>query len=203
MSIGPNASGFTLARPLKKACLGPRALNSDTSTAARSGIGLHALFFIELGSRRVHFAGRTEHPTAEWVTQQARQMTWTLQDGQTSTRFLSHDRDAEFPARFDGVFATEGIEILRTPYRTPITNAFAERWVRSVREEVLDKLLIINQAHLPRVLTEYVAYFNQARPHQGIKQRRPIPIERGEQSGALKRRDVLGGIIHNYDRDAA
>ncbi len=163
----------------------------------------HALFFIEIGSRRVHFAGCTEQPTAEWVTQQARQLTWTLQDERKSMRFLIHDRDAKFPRSFDSVLASEGIEILRTPYRTPVANAFAERWVRSVREEVLDKLLIMNQAHLQRVLTEYVAYFNQARPHQGIEQRCPIPIERGKRSGAVKRRDVLGGIIHNYYRDAA
>ena len=164
---------------------------------------LHALFFIELGSRRVHFAGCTEHPTAEWVTQQARQLTWTLQDEHKSMRFVIHDRDAKFPPRFDTVFASEGIAILRTPYRTPTANAFAERWVRSVREEALDKLIILNQAHLRRVLTEYVSYFNNARPHQGLGQRCPIPIERGLSKGAVKRHDVLGGIIHNYDRDAA
>lgn len=164
---------------------------------------LHALFFIEIGTRRVHFAGCTEHPTAEWVTQQARQLTWTLQDEHKGMRFLIHDRDAKFPQSFDAVFASEGIEILRTPCRTPVANSFAERWVRSIREEVLDKLLILNQAHLQRVLTEYIAYFNQSRPHQGIEQRCPIPIERGLRNGAVKRRDVLGGIIYNYDRDAA
>jgi putative transposase len=164
---------------------------------------LHALFFIELGSRRVHFAGCTEQPTAEWVAQQARQLTWTLQDEQLSLRFLIHDRDAKFPLNFDRVFASEGIEILRTPYRTPTANAFAERWVRSVREECLDKLLIVNQGHLHRVLTEYVGYFNRARPHQGIEQRCPIAIERGSRHGAVYRHDVLGGIIHDYDRAAA
>ncbi|MDQ6645478.1 MAG: integrase core domain-containing protein [Chloroflexota bacterium] len=164
---------------------------------------LHALFFIEIGSRRVHFAGCTAHPTAEWVTQQARQLTWRLQDEQLSMRFLIHDRDAKFPTSFDRVFAAEGIEILRTPYRTPTANAFAERWVRSVREECLDKLLIVNEAHLHRVLSEYVGYFNNARPHQGIEQRCPIPIESGHQHGVVKRRDVLGGIIHDYNRAAA
>ena len=108
-----------------------------------------------------------------------------------------------FRRAFDNVFAAEGIEILRPPYRTPTANAFAERWVRSVREECLDKLISVNQAHLQRVLTEYVAYFNQARPHQGIEQRCPLPIERGRQIGAVQRRDVLGGIIHDYDRAAA
>ncbi len=164
---------------------------------------LHALFFIELGSRRVHFAGCTAHPTAEWVTQQARHLTWRLQDEQLSMRFLIRDRDAKFTAKFDAVFVAEGIEILRTPYRTPTANAFAERWVRSVREECLDKLLIVNEAHLHRVLREYVRYFNQARPHQGIEQRCPIRIERGRRHGAVERRDVLGGIIHDYDRAAA
>jgi putative transposase len=164
---------------------------------------LHTLFFIELGSRRVHCAGCTAHPSAEWVAQQARQLTWALQEEHKSMRFLIHDRDAKFPPSFDNVFATEGIEILRTPYRTPTANAFAERWVRSVREEILDKLLIVNQAHLQRVMTEYTDYFNRARPHQGIEQRCPIPIERGRRAGAVKRRDVLGGIIHDYDRDAA
>ena len=164
---------------------------------------LHALFFIEIGSRRVHFAGCTEHPTAEWVVQQARQLTWMLQDEQRPMRFLIHDRDAKFPTSFDTVFAAEGIEILRTPYRTPTANAWAERWVRSVREECLDRLLIVNQAHLHRVLTDYVGYFNQRRPHQGIEQRCPIPIERGRREGAVQRQDVLGGIIHDYDRAAA
>ncbi len=164
---------------------------------------LHALFFIEIGTRRVHFASCTAHPTAEWVAQQARQLTWTLQDEHKGMRFLIHDRDAKFPASFDAVFAAEGIDILRTPYRTPVANAFAERWVRSVREECLDKLLIVNAAHLQRVLNEYIGYFNQARPHQGIEQRCLIPIERGLRNGAIKRRDVLGGIIHDYDRDAA
>ncbi|MEO8288772.1 MAG: integrase core domain-containing protein [Chloroflexota bacterium] len=164
---------------------------------------LYVLFFIELDTRRVHFAGCTAHPIGEWVAQQARQLTWQLRDEQLPMRFLIHDRDAKFPISFDSVFAAEGIEILRTPYRTPTANAFAERWVRSVREECLDKLVILNEAHLHRVLTEYVSYYNQARPHQGIEQRCPIPIERSQRHGAVERRDVLGGIIHDYERDAA
>ncbi len=182
---------------------GQQILSSDFFTVETAWLKtLHALFFIEIGSRRVHFAGCTEHPSAEWVVQQARQLTWTLQDEHRSMRFLIHDRDAKFPPSLEIVFDVEGIEILRTPYRTPTANAFAERWVRSVREEVLDKLLIVNQAHLQRVLTEYVGYFNRARPHQGIEQRCPIPIERGRQKGDLERRDVLGGIIHDYERAA-
>jgi hypothetical protein len=182
---------------------GQQILASDIFTEETAWLKtLHTLFFIEVGSRRVHFAGCTEHPSAAWVAQQARQLTWTLQDEQRPMRFLIQDRDAKFPTSFDSVFAAEGIEILRTPYRTPTANAFAERWVRSVREEALDKLLIINQAHLHRILPEYTGYFNRARPHQSIEQRCPRPIERGRQVDTVKRRDVLGGIIHDYDRAA-
>lgn len=164
---------------------------------------LYAFFFIELGTRRVHFAGCTAHPTADWVTQQARQLTWTLQDEHKHIRFLIRDRDAKFVPSFDHVFAAEGIKIVRTPFRTPVANTYAERWVRSVRSECLDRLLIINQQHLARVVQEYVRYYNNARPHQGIDQNCPIPITRVRQSGVLKRRDVLGGIIQDYYQDAA
>lgn len=164
---------------------------------------LYVLFFIELGSRRVHFAGCTGHPTAEWVTQQARQLAWTLHNEARPKRFLIRDRDAKFPASFDTVFAAEGVEIIRTPYRAPKANAFAERWIRAAREECLDRLLIVNEAHLRRVLSEYVQYYNTARPHQGIDQRCPVPISSVARSGAVKCRDVLGGIIHDYHREAA
>jgi len=129
---------------------------------------IYVLFFIELGSRRVHFAGCTANPTAIWVTQQARQFAWTMQDEGLGGRFLIHDRDTKFPAPFDTVFIAEGITIIRTPYQAPNANAVAERWIRSVREECLDKILILNTQHLQRVLIEYVTYFNHARPHQGL-----------------------------------
>jgi putative transposase len=173
---------------------------------------LYALFFIELGSRRVRFAGCTAHPTGEWVTQQARQLIWTLHDEQNEQgkweetlpiRFLIHDRDAKFTSSFNAVFTAEGIEIVRTPYRAPRANAFAERWIRSAREECLDRLLILSQGHLRCVLVEYTEYYNRARPHQGIKQRCPIPIEPSHGEGSVKCRNVLGGIIHDYDREAA
>jgi putative transposase len=97
---------------------------------------LYVFFFIELGSRRVHFAGCTEHPIAEWVIQQARQLTWTRQDEQLPIRFLIRDGDAKFTPGFDAVFAAEGVKIIRTPYRAPKANAFAERWIRSARGNV-------------------------------------------------------------------
>jgi transposase InsO family protein len=93
--------------------------------------------------------------------------------------------------------------MIRTPYRAPNANAYAERWIRSVREECLDKLLIINQAHLRRVMREYVEFFNTARPHQGIDQQIPNPRSTRNTSGPVRCRNVLGGIIHDYYRDAA
>jgi putative transposase len=164
---------------------------------------LHVLFFLEIGTRRVHLAGCTAHPTAAWVTQQARQLAWTLQEAGASPRFLIHDRDAKFPRSFDTVLAAEGIGVVRTPYRAPTANAYAERWVRSARAECLDRLLIVNEAHLRHVLAGYVAHYNQARPHQGLDQRTPIPYPSCDQHAPLGRRDVLGGLIHEYAREAA
>jgi transposase InsO family protein len=164
---------------------------------------LHILFFIEVGTRRVHLAGCTAHPTAAWVAQQARNLCWTLQEQGRSFRFLIHDRDAKFPPTFDAVFASEGVAIVRTPYRTPTANAFAERWVESVRAECLDHLLIVNEAHLRHVLASYVAHYNQARPHQGLGQQTPVPFAPSARAGPIRRRDVLGGLIHEYDREAA
>lgn len=107
-------------------------------------------------------------------------------------RFLIHDRDAKFSRTFDTVFQGQGIESICTPFRAPKANAFAERWVRSVRDECLDQLLILNQRHLRRVLTEYIDYYNVSRPHQGIAQHTPIPSLRVRE-GPIQRREVLGG----------
>lgn len=163
---------------------------------------LYVLFFIELGSRRVHLAGCTTHPDTAWVTQQARQFVWQLDESSIPMRFLIHDRDSKFTTSFDQVFVSEGIDIVRTPFRAPRANAVAERWVRSVRQECLDHLLILNQRHLIRVLKEYIDYYNVSRPHQGLDQQVPIPRPRSSQ-GVIRCRDVLGGILHDYYRDAA
>jgi len=95
------------------------------------------------------------------------------------------------------------MKIIRTPYRAPRANAVAERWVRSVRLECLDHILIVNEQHLHRVLIEYVAYYNGARPHQGINQRIPDPIERPRGQGEMRRRAALGGLLSDYYREAA
>ncbi len=150
---------------------------------------LYVLFFIELGTRRVHLTGCTAHPDS--VTDTAQPM-----------RFLIHDRDTKFTASFDRGFVFEGLEIVLTPPCAPQANAVAERWVRSVREECLDHLLILGQRHLRCVLREYVQYYNTARPHQGIQQHTPIPLPLAK-SGPVAHRDVLGGILHDYYRQAA
>ncbi len=164
---------------------------------------IHVLFFIEVGTRRVRLTGCTARPTAAWVTQQARQRAWSLQEAGAPPRFLIHDRDAKFPPAFDTVFAAEGVAVVRTPYRAPTANAYAERWVRSAREECLDLLLIVNEAHLRHVLAGYVAHDNRARPHQGLAQQTPVPFAPRARASPVRRRDVLGGLIHEYDREAA
>ena len=164
---------------------------------------MFVLFFIELGTRRVHLAGCTTTPTAAWVTQQARQLSWAIQDGTLPIRYLIHDRDSKFPPTFDSVFRSEGVEIVRTPYRAPTANAIAERWVGSARRECLDHLLIFGEAHLDRVLSTYVTHYNQARPHQGLQQRTPLPPTERAGEGPISRRERLGGLLREYDREAA
>jgi putative transposase len=164
---------------------------------------IYVFFFIELGTRRVHFAGCTRHPNAGWVTQQARQMVWKLQDRNQPIRFIIRDNDKKYTEAFDTVFRSVGIKVIRTPYRAPNANAYAERWVRTVREECLDKLLIINQGHLQGVMQTYIRHYNHARPHQGIDQRTPIPFPTSQTHGPVQHRKVLGGIIHEYYREVA
>ena len=165
---------------------------------------VYVLFFIELNTRQVHLAGCTTHPNTVWVAQQARQLIWELHDSaQPSKRFLIHDRDTKFTASFDAVFVSEGFEIVLTPPQAPNANAFAERWVRSVREECLDQLLIFSERSLQRVLSEYTNYYNRARPHQGLKQQTPIPYPPCLSRGAIRHRPVLGGLIRDYYREAA
>jgi putative transposase len=164
---------------------------------------VYVLFFIEHGTRRVYLAGCTAHPNAAWVTQQARQMTWELEDRNLPMRYLIHDYDKKFTERFDTVFESAGVELVNIPYEAPNANAFAERWVRSVREECLDHLIILNERHLLCVLSEYVAYYNARRPPQGIDQDSPLELEPVSTEGPIYYRNVLGGIIRDYYREAA
>ena len=127
---------------------------------------------------------------------------WHLETEQRIFTHLLHDNDGKYSTRFDTVFESDGIEVVHTPFQAPQANAYAERWVRSLREECLDQVIILNPKHLAYVLREYEQYFNTARPHQGLNQEIPnAPMPR-RTTGDIKRRDILGGIIHDYYRAA-
>jgi putative transposase len=164
---------------------------------------LYALVFIELATRQVYLAGITANPTGAWATQQARNIFETFVDRAESIRCLIHDRDSKFTAAFDEAFRSERIRTIRTPVRAPRANAFIERWIGTVRRERLDRILIVNRRHLERVLPIYIHHYNEHRPHRSLHQRPPIeePPPGSETAVALdrvRRRDVLGELIHEY-----
>jgi len=162
---------------------------------------LYVLFVIEVATRRVYVLRVTTHPVGEWVAQQARNLVMTLGDDVGRFRFLIRDRDTKFTAAFDAVFAAEGIEVLRTPVRAPRANAHAERWVGTVRREVLDRMLILGCRHLQSVLAEFPDHYNVQRPHRALGQAPPLgPSEPAVvvPAGRVVRRDRLGGLIHEY-----
>jgi transposase InsO family protein len=169
---------------------------------------LYVLFFIEVERRRVHLAGITAHPDGAWVTQQARNLLMGLGERAEGFRFLIRDRDTKFSGCFDSVFTGAGVTVVKTPPRAPRANAYAERWVRTVRTECVDWVLIVNQAHLHRVLSAYLAHYNTARPHRSLNLEVPVPVSVAEADraraadGAIERVDVLGGLIHEYRRAA-
>jgi putative transposase len=168
---------------------------------------LYVLFFIEVDTRRVHLGGVTAHPNGCWVTQQARNLVLVLGERGRSVRFLVRDRDAKFSRGFDEVFRSEDGEVLVTPVRAPKANAFAERWVRTVRAECLDWLLIVGRGHLEQVLRIYVKHYNEHRPHRALGLEAPDPpaglaVVGEDESGWVRRRDLLGGLLHEYQRAA-
>jgi putative transposase len=167
---------------------------------------LHVLFFIQLSTRRVVAAGVTAHPDSAWVTQQARNAVMDLHDRGVSVRFLLRDHDAKFTRSFDDVFGSEGGQVLRTPIRAPKANAHAERWVQTVRAECLDWTLALGRRHLLRLLRGYVRHDNEQRPHRSLALAVPEAGERRSPQvnpGEVRRRDVLGGLIHEYHEVAA
>jgi transposase InsO family protein len=167
---------------------------------------LYVLFFIELDTRRVYVTGVTAHPTGAWVVQQARNLSCELAQRARPVKFLIRDRDTKFTDRFDEVFACDGIRTIRTPIRSPRANAFAERFVGTVRRECLDRMLIFGRRHLEVVVHEYIEHYNSHRPHRSIGQLPPQP--KGKVPAKLKnvdpsriqRANRLGGLMHEYRR---
>jgi putative transposase len=168
---------------------------------------LYVLFFIELDNRRVHLGGVTANPDGGWVTQQARNLLLALGEQGRQLRFLVRDHDAKFSRSFDDVFCSEGAQVLMTPVRAPKANAYAERWVRTVRAECLDWLLIVGRGHLERILRVYVRHYNEHRPHRALGLQPPdqpagLTVDAEDQQGRVNRRDLLGGLLHEYRRAA-
>lgn len=135
---------------------------------------LYVLLYMELATRRVIWFAVTERPTADWVSQQARNLCWELAEIGVGARFLVHDHDAKYGGDSDLVFKAEGIEVIRTPIGAPKANAHMERQIGSTRRECLDWILVINRRHLERVLAEWFEHYNRARPHRALGLRTPI-----------------------------
>jgi transposase InsO family protein len=161
---------------------------------------IYVLFFISLATRRIEYIACTANPEGRWVAQQARNLMMQLGDEQRF-RFLIHDRDSKFSRRFDEVFHSEGIRVIRTPVQAPNANAYAERWVRTLRADCLDRIPIVGRRHLEHVLRTYRQHYNTHRPHRALQLRppdgrNPTPLSATD---GFRRRDLLGGLIHEYE----
>jgi putative transposase len=165
---------------------------------------IYALILIAHSTRRVHLAGITANPDGAWTAQAARNLLMDLGQRATSVKFLIRDRAGQFTSSFDAVFIAEGIRILASPPQAPRANAICERVIGTLRQEVLDRLLIVNEHHLRQALTEYLAHYNAARPHRALGQltpaqvdtRPPEPVDLAEHQ--IRRKQVLGGLTHEY-----
>ena len=230
VGLGVKLAASTVWSMLKEAGIGPAPKRSETSWAEflrRQAASVlecdfltvdtlflkrfYVLFFIGLATRRVWLAGITTNPDGAWVTQQARNLLMQLDDEDVHPRFLVRDRDSKFTRAFDEVFRSEGIRVIRAPVRAPKARAHAERWVGSVRRECLDRLLILGRRHLQHVVATYALHYNEHRPHRSLDQRPPLrklpPSDEPSTADVIdldrvRRRDVLGGLIHEYQRAA-
>jgi putative transposase len=220
--LGITVSATTVRKVLRRAGLGPAGTPTRLTwrqfLRARAGSllaadfltvetvwlqRLYVLFFIELGTRRVHVVGCTSNPNTHWVTQQARQFAWTLPERPEPARFLIRDRDQKFTSEFDTVFRGAGVQVVLTPRQTPTANAVAERFVRTIRSECLDLLLIVNSQHLRTVLAGFAHHYNHHRPHRSLGLVPPIPRcpplkPALARPAHVQRRDRLGGLLHEY-----
>ena len=178
-------------------------------TVTLSGARLHVLAVIEHASRRIRILGATAHPTASWAAQAVRNLVMDLEDAGCRARFLIRDRDGKFPGLFDAILADAGIDVVLSGVRMPRMNSIMERWVQTCRRELLDRTLIWNQSHLLYALGEFEQFYNGHRPHQGIANARPlqplpVPLVSPDQIASLdiRRRDRLGGVLHEYQHAA-
>ena len=204
----PRRSGPTWRQFLHAQAAGILAvdfLHVDTVLLTR----LYVLVFIEHGTRRTHPGGVTPHPTGAWTVQQARNLALDLNERSGDFRFLIRDRGANFTASFDAVFQAAGATILRTAVQAPRMNATRERLVGTLRRELLDRMLILGEAHLRTVLAEYQEHYNTARPHQAISQHTPCSQDHTPRPTAtslgterIRREPILNGLINEYTRAA-
>jgi transposase len=199
----PRRSGPTWAEFLTAQAKGLMAcdfFHVDTVLLRR----LYVLVFIHHDTRLVRIAGVTAKPVADWVTQQARNLSMDLADQANTVKFLIRDRDTKFTASFDAVFAAEGTRIIKSPVLAPRANAICERVIGTLRRECLDRMLILGRRHLEAVLAEYVEHYNSHRPHRSLGQAAPSALDSTPEHDTdpdlarLRRTDRLGGLIHEY-----
>lgn len=171
---------------------------------------IYVLAFLSIGSRRIEYLACTSNPNTAWMLQQARNLLMELDDHERQVRFLIHDRDAKFPRAFDSLLGSARIKVIRTPIKAPNANAHTERWVGTVRRECLDRLLIVSRRHLEHVLRVYIDHYNGRRPHRSLDLRppdagacSPLTAASVPPSPRIVRRDLLGGVIHEYELVAA
>jgi transposase InsO family protein len=167
-------------------------------------VTFYVLVVMELSTRRVEIAGITPHPTAAFMQQCARQLTDPFEGFLMGKRYLIHDRDTKFTQAFDGLLKTSGVEPLLLPPRSPNLNAHCERFVRSIKEEALDRMLMLGERSLHYAIQQYLIHYHAERNHQGLEHQRiaPEPAMRGD-NGQVRRHDRLGGLLRYYYRDAA
>jgi putative transposase len=218
--LGISIAASTVWTILKQAGINPapgRASESWTSFLRAQAAGIvacdfftvdtvmlrryYVLFFIELDRRRVHLAGITLNPNGRWTTQAARNF---MMRYERSVRFVIRDGGGQFIAAFDDVFRADGATVIRTPPRAPVANTYAERWIGTVRRELLDRTLIWNRPRLERLLDEYVAHYNMRRPHRGLGQRAPDDRDVVEYRPGrpIRRHSRCNGLVNEY-RQAA